>query len=296
MDSAVIEADLRRGIGRRKVTQDFVSPALVDRLAKTLECDGEPPRSGEALPAGWHTIFCLHAAARGELGEDGLPLAYELIPQVPMQRRLFGGARLEFHAPLIVGEDVTCESELSNVKLRSTPAALMAIATLRHRFSGPAGLAAVEEQDIIHLQPLGGNDKDEDRKPTGDSKVPPTPSLQRAFAPDPITLFRFSALTFNSHRIHYDAPYAEAAEKLPKLIVQGKLIALSLIEVARRALPAAVIKSFQYRSSRPLFVGVPCMLAANVDEGSQTAQLWAQDESGAVVQTASLTFNSADGR
>jgi 3-methylfumaryl-CoA hydratase len=296
MDPAVIEADLRRGIGRRKVTQDFVSPALVDRLAKTLECDGEPPRSGEALPAGWHTIFCLHAAARGELGEDGLPLAYELIPQVPMQRRLFGGARLEFHAPLIVGEEVTCESELSNVKLRSTPAALMAIATLRHRFSGSAGLAAVEEQDIIHLQPLGGNDKDEDRKPTGDSKVPPTPSLQRAFAPDPITLFRFSALTFNSHRIHYDAPYAEAAEKLPKLIVQGKLIALSLIEVARRALPVAVIRSFQYRSSRPLFVGVPCMLAANVDEGNQTAQLWAQDESGAVVQTASLTFNSADGR
>ena len=120
MDPAIIEADLRRGIGRRKVTQDFISPALVDRLSKTLECDDDPPASGEALPAGWHTIFCLHAAARGELGADGLPLTYDLIPQVPMQRRLFGGARLEFHAPLIVGEKVTCDSELSDVKLRST--------------------------------------------------------------------------------------------------------------------------------------------------------------------------------
>ena len=295
MDPAVIEADLRRGIGRRKVTQDFVSPALVDRLSKTLECGDDPPASGEALPVGWHTIFCLHAAARGELGADGLPLTYDLIPQVPMQRRLFGGARLEFHAPLVVGEKVTCESELSDVKLRSTPTALMAVATLRHRFSGPAGLAVVEEQDIIHLQPLGDGEQNETRKSTSDSNVPPASTLQRVFTPDPITLFRFSALTFNSHRIHYDAPYTGAVEKLPKLIVQGKLIALSLIEVVRRALPAAVIKTFQYRSSLPLYVGVPCTLAANVDEGSQTVQLWAQNDRGAVVQTASLKFDGANG-
>jgi 3-methylfumaryl-CoA hydratase len=296
MDPAAIESDLRRGIGRRKVTQDFVSPALVDRLCKTLECDDDSPRAGATLPPGWHTIFCLPAAARGELGADGLPLIYELIPQVPMQRRLFGGARLEFHAPLIVGEPVTCESELSNVKMRSTPAALMAVATLRHRFSGPQGLAVVEEQDIIHLQPLSGGDDSEKRKPAGDANAPPAPTHRRVFAPDPITLFRFSALTFNSHRIHYDAPYTESVEKLPKLIVQGKLIALSLIEVARRALPAAVIKTFQYRSSQPLYVGVPCTLAAHVDEGSQTAQLWAQNDSGAVVQTASLKFDDTDAR
>ena len=294
MDPALIEADLRRELGRRKVTEDFVSPALVDRLAKTLEFEDDPPCSGEPLPTGWHTIFCLHAASRDELGADGLPLKYELIPQVPMQRRLFGGARLEFHAPLVVGEKITCESELSNVKLRSTPGALIAVATLRHYFSGPAGLAVVEDQDIIHLEPLEGGDEAEKHERTGDSKALPAPTLQRIFAPDPITLFRFSALTFNSHRIHYDAPYTEAVEKLPKLMVQGKLIALSLIELARQALPAATFRTFKYRSSQPLYVGVPCTLAADIDEGSQSAQLWAEDEGGAIVQKASLEFDTAD--
>jgi len=156
MDLETLETGLRRAVGRRKVTEDYVAASLVERLAVTLDCDLPTPRIGEALPPGWHTIFCLQAPPRAALGDDGLPRQYDLIPPVAMQRRLFGGARLEFHGRLMIGEPVRCESELSETKVRSTATAHLAIATLRHRFFGPAGLAVVEEQDIIHMDVVEG--------------------------------------------------------------------------------------------------------------------------------------------
>jgi 3-methylfumaryl-CoA hydratase len=299
MDLAAIEAEMRRAIGTRKVSEDYVAPTLVERLAVTLECEGDPPRAGAPLPPTWHTIFCLQTPARSELGDDGLPRRYDLIPPVPMQRRLFGGARLEFHAPLRVGEKVTCESELSDVKVRSTPGAHLAVATLRHRFFGGAGLAVVEEQDIIHMEPIPGGGKSggppkadnrTDNKNDSNADVRAAGTWQRTIMVDSVTLFRFSALTFNSHRVHYDVPYAEGVEKLPKLVVQSKLIALALVETMRRAAPEAELATFQYRSTRPLYAGTPCTLAATLGEDRSSMQLWAQDEAAAMVQTASLTL------
>jgi 3-methylfumaryl-CoA hydratase len=308
MNLQAVEADLRRAVGARKVVEDHVAPALVERLAVTLECDAPAPRAGEALPAGWHTIFCLQAPPRAGLGDDGLPRQYDLIPAIAMQRRMFGGARMEFHRPLVVGEGVRCESELSDVKMRSTPAAHLAIATLRHCFSGRSGLAVVEEQDIIHMEPIADDQKNggagaeragaaKESRPTPASQPASQPTLQptwqRATVPDALTLFRFSALTFNSHRIHYDAPYAESVEKLPGLVVQGKLIALQLLETVRRAAPDAAPKQFSYRSTRPLYAGARCTLAVKLGDSGSDASMWAQDDAGAIVQTASLTFAEA---
>ncbi len=292
MDLGRLEADLRRAIGTRKVVEDYVSPALVERLAVTLEeCAGTAPRVGAPLPAGWHTIFCLQAPPRAALGDDGLPRQYDLIPPVPMQRRLFGGARLEFHAPLTVGEAVTCESELADVKLRTTASAQLAVTTLRHRFLGSAGLAVVEEQDIVHMQPLA-DDRANGAPPKAEVGERPAPTWQRTIVPDPLMLFRFSALTFNSHRIHYDQPYAAEVEKLPGLVVQGKLIALLLLETARRGASGVMLRTFQYRSTRPLYAGARCMLAGRLGEAGRDAQLWAQDETG-IVQSATVTFADA---
>ena len=288
MDLEALETGLRRAVGRRKVTDDWVAASLVERLAVTLDCEGPAPRNGEPLPPGWHTIFCLHAPSRNQLGDDGLPRQYDLIPAVPMQRRLFGGARLAFRSRLMVGEPVRCESELSDTKVRSTATAHLAIATLRHCFFGSAGLAVVEEQDIIHMEPVEG--VTEKAPSAGESR--PNPTWQRTMAPDALTLFRFSAMTFNSHRIHYDAPYAETVEKLPGLVVQGKLIALQLLETVRRAAPAADLTHFAYRSARPLYAGSRCTLAVKLGDGGSDAKLWAEDEAGAVVQTGSLTLAS----
>jgi 3-methylfumaryl-CoA hydratase len=294
MDLGRLEADLRRAVGIRKVVEDYVAPALVARLTVTLECQDAAPRVGAPLPAGWHTIFCLQAPPRAALGEDGLPREYDLIPPVPMQRRLFGGARLEFRAPLLVGEAVTCESELADVKLRTTPAAQLAVTTLRHRFFGSAGLAVVEEQDIVHMQPLAGDGASgSPQKAAEVDELRLAPTWQRTLVPDPVMLFRFSALTFNSHRIHYDRPYAEGVEKLPGLVVQGKLIALALLETVRRGAPGVVFRTFQYRSTRPLYAGSRCTLAARLGDSGRDAQLWARDEAAAVVQSASVTFADA---
>jgi 3-methylfumaryl-CoA hydratase len=204
-----------------------------------------------------------------------------------MQRRLFGGAKTTFHAPLVIGQQVRCESEMTDVKTRTTAASHLAIVKLSHRFFGPAGLALEEEQDIIHMEPIAGA---AERPAQSAADAMPEPTWQRSIVPDPIMLFRFSALTFNSHRIHYDAQYSTEVEKLPGLIVQGRLIALALLEVVRAAAPAASIRSFEYRSGRPLFAGGTCTLKATLDDGGRRARLWAEDSKARTVQTATLEF------
>ena len=286
MDLTAIEARLRGAVGTKRVTTDTVGPAQVERLSVTLECATAAPGAGDPLPQGWHTIFCVPAPARGELGEDGLATLFDPIPPVPMQRRMFGGARIAFHAPLLIGETVRCESELADAKVRTTSTGHLAIATLRHRYFGPAGLAVVEEQDIIHMEPIAGTTE----KAAAPREAMPSATWQRKTTPDPLMLFRFSAMTFNSHRIHYDAPYATAVEKLPGLIVQGKLIALLLLETVRRSAPDARIAQFDYRSGRPLYAGAPCALSVALGETRRDARLWAADAKGAIVQTASVTF------
>ena len=282
MDLAAVETTLRQALGDRAVVEDHVAPMTVARLAATLEVDA--PRMGEVLPPGWHMIFCLEAPKRSELDADGLPRGFKLIPSVDMPRRMFGGARLSFHGPLAVGETIRCESELVDAKMRSTAAAHLAIATLRHRFFGAAGLAAVEEQDIVHLQPIeGARGKS---APPADSD--PTSTWQRDILPDEIMLFRFSALTFNSHRIHYDRSYTVEIEKLPNLVVQGKLIALHLLETVRQFAPEAAVAEFEYRSTRPLYAGAPCKLAARLGSAGGDLKLWAQNADEKVVQTASM--------
>lgn len=291
MDLAAIEASLRSAIGKVRAIDDIVVPALVERLWVTLETQAPLPRRGDRLPGGWHTIFCLKAPTRTELGVDGLPEGLDGIPPVPMQRRMFGGARLTFHAPLIVGEPIRCESELIDVKTRTSATGHLAIVTMRHRYSGPNGLAVEEQQDLINMEPIE-QPAERQAKPANPAKAEPMPAAtwQRKVEPDPIMLFRFSALTFNSHRIHYDAPYSAEAEKLPGLMVQGKLIALQLIETARQAAPQGDVTRFEYRSGRPLFAGQGCVLKAALAGDGLGAQLWAEDGKGQVVQSASIAF------
>ena len=290
MDLDALGSELRAGIGARKVTEDVLSAAIVERLAATLDTVVAPTK-GEPLPPGWHTVFCIAASPRSALDDDGLPLRYELVPPVPMPRRVFGGARMSFHAPLIVGEAVRCESELADIVVRAGKSADMVIATLRHRFSGGAGLAVVEEQDIIYLNPHDTaplSTQAPIRRPVFDA------TWRREIVPDEIALFRFSALTFNSHRIHYDRPYATEIEKQPGLIVQGKLLALHLLDLVRREQPASTPRSFGYRGLQPLYANQTCVLAGRMSKARQSEQseesieLAAIGPNGAIAQSATL--------
>lgn len=286
MDLVAVETSLKLAIGKQRTVDDVVSPSIVERLSVTLDSSVVTPRTGDPLPPGWHTVFCLQAPARGSLGADGLPASFDQIPPIQMQRRMFGGARLTFHRPLIVGEMIQCESAVSDVKVRTSPSSHMAIVTLRHSYSGASGIAVTEEQDIIYLEPLGI----EGEKPASVPAPMPVPTSVRHVTPDPIMLFRFSALTFNSHRIHYDAPYSVEVEKLPGLMVQGKLIALQLLETVRASAPAAQPQSFEYRSGRALFANAAFSLSVSLDATGRAARLWASDAKGRTVQNASMIF------
>jgi 3-methylfumaryl-CoA hydratase len=293
MDLAGIETTLKQAIGRKRSSEDIVTPSLVERLAVTLESDAGIPRAGDELPPGWHTIFCIKAPARTQLGVDGLAAGDELIPAVPMQRRMFGGARLTFHAPLVVGQKIRCESEMVGARTRVAPSGHIAIVTVRHSYIGPSGLAVTEEQDTLHLQPHPEEATcKEGRSAEGAgehrAETLPAATWQRSVSADPVMLFRFSALCFNSHRIHYDLPYSTREENLPALMVQGKLIALQLLETVRAAAPSRRVESFEYRSGRPLFSGRGCVLKVTLDRDGRTARAWAEDGQGRLVQSATL--------
>lgn len=214
---------------------------------------------GDALPPMWHWLHFLERAPESDLGEDGHPVHGALLPEYPRRRRMFAGARLTVHAPLRVGTEVTRTSRVSKAEYKEGRSGPMLFVTTEHRFTEADDLLCVEEQDIVYRQdPEAATTTS---RPPGKASRPAhaeagegaEPDWQWELTPGPATLFRFSALTYNSHRIHYDLPYVTEVEGFPGLVVQGPLTALALLELPRRA--GAGIREFTFRARRPLFAG-----------------------------------------
>src|SRR5690606_25234295 len=213
---------------------DDVTVPLVERLAATLDL-AEAPREGEPLPRGWHSVLFPRVVRQSQIGPDGHPERGDFLPPVPLPRRMFAGRRVSFHGDLRVGDRARKESEITNVTIKEGRSGKMVFVTARHSIHSPRALALVEEQDIVY------RDEPDPNAP----KPAPTPAARTAtwtqpFMPEPVVLFRFSALTFNGHRIHYDHPYVTEVEGYPALVMNGGLTTLLASELART------------RSSRPL--------------------------------------------
>jgi len=278
----------RKKIGAKHATEDTVTTASIAKLAATLDVDNPAPRRGDVIPAGWHTIFCMAAPRRAALSADGLPAGDDLLPELPLPRRMFGGARQRFIASVQVGDDIRTERELAELVSKPGKAGDMVIATVRTSVHTPRGLAIVEDQDVLYLGPA-----DPAAPPAGTASGKPAPapaSWSRTVQPDTILLFRFSALTFNSHRVHYDKPFVTGEERRPDLLVQGKLSALMLIDLARTAHPGRVIAGFAYRSVRPLYASSPFHVEGRPAAGGNAAELWIRDHEGCLAQTATVDF------
>jgi 3-methylfumaryl-CoA hydratase len=210
--------------------------------------------SGDDLPPLWHWFGFLDHPRQDQLGDDGHPAQGHFMPPLPHRRRMIAGGRLEIDAPMRVDETLERHSSLQRCDVKSGRSGQMVLVTIRHEFVRAGTTIVTEEQDVVYRsQPPG-----EARGLTLDTPDAPAP----APGPEAVTLtpretmlFRFSALTYNTHRIHYDHPYVTAVEGYPGLVVHGPLLALMLLEIPRRHRADRAVTAFDYRLARPAFAG-----------------------------------------
>jgi 3-methylfumaryl-CoA hydratase len=275
-------AHLRSWIGRQETLHDQVTRFPIAALSATLDRDDPPPASGDTLPPLWHWLYFLPIARQSALGPDGHPLRGGFLPPVPLPRRMWAGGRFVFHRPLLVDEQITRVSTVQDVTVKHGRSGALCFVLVRHEVSGSSGLALVEEHDIVYR----------DLPPPGEA--PPTPppvrtddSWRHDIHPSDPLLFRYSALTFNSHRIHYDRRYVTKTEGYPGLIVHGPLIATLLMDLLRRNTDR-VVTSFRFRAVSPLFDIAPFSVHGAPD-GDRVA-LWARNPAGQLAMEAEAGF------
>jgi 3-methylfumaryl-CoA hydratase len=233
-------------IGRTEVLHDEATAAPARALAATLDHESLDIRPGSVLPGLWVWLYFLPKVRMRELGPDGHPKRGGFLPPVEAPRRMWAGSRSTFHAPLRVGAALTRTSTITSVTEKAGRAALLTFVGVRHRVEADGVLVYEEEQDIVYM-PIP--ERFEPPPPT----PAPAPLWREPVAIDPVMLFRFSALTLNGHRIHYDRAYAMEVEKYPGLVVHGPLQAILMFDAALRRAPGRVPARFAFRGLRPLF-------------------------------------------
>jgi 3-methylfumaryl-CoA hydratase len=269
-----------------EVIEDVLAPGPAAGLAGLFDLDPVP--AGEALPPLWHWVYFLERPKRSQIDTDGHPVRGSFMPPVDLPQRMFAGGRAEFLAPLRVGEAAVRKGMVASERKTDGRSGPLVFVTVRYEISGAAGLAVVEEQDIVYRFPASGHAAE----PPPPAPVPATP-WRSSLQPDPALLFRFSALTYNGHRIHYDRPYATEVAGYPGLVVHGPLVALSLLELARAREVDRPVKRFSFRARRPLFDDGPITLTGAPAPSGDSAELAAYSSQGQVAMTAEVTFGPA---
>jgi 3-methylfumaryl-CoA hydratase len=275
--SAAALAHLQTWVGKTETVADTVTAAPVSGLSATLDRDDPLPTPGTALPPLWHWLYFLPQQRQSEIGPDGHPKRGGFLPPVPLPRRMWAGGRLQWLAgnPLVVGDSVKRISRIESVTHKAGRTGDLLFVLVKHAVHNANGLALTEEHDIVYRAAAQASD--------------PVPApvaaeqgaaWQREITPDDVLLFRYSALTFNGHRIHYDRKYVTEVEGYPGLIVHGPLIATLLVDLLRRNAPGAFVKSFNFKAVRPTFDLHPFRVSGQPSADGKTVQLWAQDHEG----------------
>jgi 3-methylfumaryl-CoA hydratase len=270
-------AHLRGWIGTEDIGTDIVSADLARKYHAMLDHPGAPPQPGEVVPRLMHFCLAQPAAPTAGLGADGHPARGGFLPPVPLPRRMWAGGSLTFHADLKVGDIVRRVSRIDDVVIKEGRTGTLCFVTVQHRLEANGGLAVEERQDLVYREAAA---------PAAAAKAPPAAeqgAWQRAMTASPPLLFRYSALTFNGHRIHYDRRYASEVEGYPGLVVHGPLQAAWLIGFAGE-LRGSPPKHFNFRGLAPVFDGDAFSLHATERDGR--LKLWTARQDGPVCMQA----------
>lgn len=274
---------LRGWIGRTDTCEDVATSAPLKALTAVLDRDDAPVAHGDTVPPCWHWLYFLPMPRQSEIGADGHPLRGGFLPPVPLPRRMWAGSRLQFLAPIRAGQTLRRTSHIDDVRLKDGRTGPLVFVNVRHEIEVDGAPAIREEHDIVYR----------DLPQLGEAAPPPVAApadaaWTRRIEPDDVLLFRYSALTFNGHRIHYDRRYVKEVEGYPGLVVHGPLIATLLLDLLRRELPDAQVNGFSFRAVKPLFDIAPFQVCGR-QEG-KTVKLWARTEEGHLAMDASATL------
>lgn len=268
---------LRQWIGRSESRTETLALQPVLGLAATLDLDGEAIARGP-LPPLWHWLYFLPRAPQHRLGRDGHAVLGGFLPPVPLPRRMWAGGKLEFVDRICVGDEVTRSSKIADVALKSGSSGALCFVTVEHTVSTRRGIATRERQDIVYRDPPPPA---KSQLASAAADVTPPGALHRSHMADPVLLFRYSALTFNGHRIHYDHDYVRDVEGYPGLVVHGPLQAVLMVDLLRRELPQANVKRFGFRGMAPLFDHDLVTVGGRRDEQQPgRVLLWTGDDAG----------------
>ncbi len=285
--TGVLAESLRDWRPPTATTSRRVDPWAAAAFADLL--DAAPPAldEGAPLPPLWHWFTLLDHPAQADIGEDGHPTHGPFLPPVPGRRRMFAGGRFTQRAAIPLGAVLDCRSAVTDVRLKSGRTGEMAFVTTRHELSVAGEPVAVEEQDIVYRAEPPGTPRRTMPRPAGGEPAP-TGAWRRTLPTDPVLLARFSGLTYNGHRIHFDTPYARDVEGYPDLVIHGPLLALLALELPRVHAPGATVAEFAYRLVRPAFLPTRIVAAGDLDGDTATATVSAEGAAPSLTATVRL--------
>ena len=270
-------SELTAWIGRSETVHDTIGPTPVVALTATLDHPAAPVEPGSELPPLWHWLYFLPMHRQSEIGADGHAKRGGFLPPVPLPRRMWAGSQFEFRAPIRVGDAVARTSTIADVTVKQGRTGALVFVKVRHelRCNRAAEPALVEFHDIVYREAQ----REGDPAPPPQA-APADAAWQREIVPDDVLLFRYSVLTFNGHRIHYDRRYVTEVEGYPGLIVHGPFIATLLLDLLRRQAPKARVASFRFKAVRPIFDLHSFRVNGSPSADGKTVHLWASDHEG----------------
>ncbi|WFU42082.1 MaoC family dehydratase N-terminal domain-containing protein [Bradyrhizobium sp. CB82] len=263
---------LRQWIGRTQEATDVVTAQLVKGLRATLFQEVGEPKTGDAAPFTVHWCLAQPVFPMSMLGADGHPTRGGFLPPVPLPRRMWAGGEIEFIQSLRVGDETTRTSGIADVTVKTGSTGTLCFVAVEHTITSPRGAAIRERQDIVYREMTSS------QPATAKAPAPPKAQHRETHISDPVLLFRYSALTFNGHRIHYDRDYVTKVEGYPGLVFHGPLQAALMIEMAAKLRGGKAPKKFSYRGVQPLFEGTE--FSVNANETDAGLELWTANAEG----------------
>jgi len=281
------QKSLQQWIGNSQQERDLITLAPLRGMTALLDRDPGDIADGTPLPPLWHWLYFLPHARQSELSEDGHPHRGGFLPPVPLPRRMWAGGRLEFHHQLRAGDEVSRNSVIKRVEVKEGRSGQLAFVCVGHEIASSAGVAIYEEHDIVYrekpavtaTQPAQNSGK----------PAPTSCDFSRQHLVDPVSLFRYSALTFNGHRIHYDRDYVTRQEGYPGLIVHGPLLATLLVELCREHQPDRRLQKFEYRALHPV-IDSQSFTACGRMISSKLTELWIANSENTLCMQATAEF------
>ncbi len=274
-----MESDPKRWIGRTAEAVDVLHAERVAALWALLERAGPPPGEGAPLPPLWHWLYFWALPRRSALGDDGHPRT-GILPELPEGRRMWAGSDVTFHRPVAIGAGVSRHSTVANVSEKAGRGGRLVFIEVAHEIADRNGPAVSDRHHIVYRPPPDGT------PPRPPEPAPATADRVESWQADPVLLFRYSALTYNGHRIHYDHPYATGEEGYPGLVVHGPLLATLMAGAAQALHPERPLASFAFRASAPVFANAPFTVMAD-----RTGAVWVRREDGGRATRGEVTWS-----